>query len=303
MRRLGAGRAPALLIALVGFSLLSVGDGIMKSMAGQWPGTGITTLRFAFGALLMGGIVAVREGRAGFRATHLWLHFARGAALAVASTCFYLAIFVMPLAEATTIQFLSPMLVGVIAWAVLGERMSRAGAGATAVAFAGVLMVLRPGGGTFGWTALLPLCSASGLATLVVLNRRAVGTASVLGSQFLIAAFCTPLLIAVTLIGHLSGVPSLALGPLPWSVAARALAIAGTASLGHTLIFTATVRAGAVEIAPMVYGQLLVATTLGAVFYGDVPDGWALVGAAVVVSAGLFLWRRQRRRNLGGAPA
>ena len=103
----------------------------MKSMAGQWPGTGITTLRFAFGALLMGGIVAWREGLAGFRATHLWLHFARGGALAVASTCFYLAIFVMPLAEATTIQFLSPMLVGVIAWAVLGERMSRAGVGAT----------------------------------------------------------------------------------------------------------------------------------------------------------------------------
>ncbi len=297
------GRALALPVALAGFSLLSVGDGVMKSMAGQWPGTGITTLRFAFGAALMGGVVLWREGRAGFRATRLGLHAARGCALAVASLCFYLAIFTMPLATATTIQFVSPMLVGLIAAVALGERMRWEGVVATVAAFAGVLIVLRPGSVELGWNALLPLASAFGLASLIVLNRMASGTASVLGSQFLVAAFCTPVLLMASVVGHLTGAPSLHLGPLPWSVAARALAIAGTASLGHTLIFAATLRVGAAEIAPMVYGQLLVALTLGAVFYGDRPDGWSLLGAAVVVGAGLFLWRRQGRRNLGGAPA
>lgn len=295
-------RGPALLIALIGFGTLSVGDGIMKSMAGEWPGTAITTLRFAFGALVLGGLLAWREGRAGFRFTRLGLHAARGGALAVASLCFYLAIFVMPLATATTIQFLSPMLTGIIAALVLRERMRWEGALATACAFAGVLIVLRPGGGDLGWSALLPLVAACGMATLIVLNRMAAGTATVLGSQFLLAVFCTPVLLVVTVVGHLSGLPSLVVGAVSASVVARAFVIACTASAAHTLIFAATVRAGAAEIAPMVYIELLVALAIGAVFYDTQPDAWTLTGAAVVIGAGLFLWSRQRRRNLGGAP-
>ena len=289
-------------LAGCGFALLSVGDGIMKSMAGEWPGTAITTLRFAFGALLLGAIIIWREGRDGFRARRLPLHAARGAALAVASLCFYLAVFVMPLATATSIQFLSPMLTGVVAAILLRERITRDGLIAIAAAFVGVIVVLRPDSGTLGASALLPLAAACGLSTLIVLNRMVAGTASVLGSQFLLAAFCTPVLLVVTVVGHLSGLQSLAVGPVPPTVVARAAAIALTASLGHTLIFSATVRTGAVEIAPMVYVELLVAVTLGALFYDNRPDGWTLAGAAIVIFAGLFLWSRQRRRNLGSTP-
>ena len=295
-------QAPALLIALAGFALLSVGDAIIKSVAGEWPGTALTALRFALGTVLMGGVVWVREGAGAFRVRRIGLHMARGAAWAVAALSFYLAIFVMPLAQATTIQFLSPMLVGLIAAGVLGERMTGSAWIATLAAFAGVLIVLRPDGQT-GWSALLPLSAASGMATLIVLNRLAAGTGSVLASQFYAALFCTPVVLLATLVGHWSGVEALRVTPLPVSVALRAGAVACTASFAHTLVFIGTVRAGASEVAPMVYVQLLVALGLGAVLYGDWPDGWALLGAALVVGAGLFLWSRQRRRNLGGAPA
>lgn len=296
-------RAPALLIALAGFGLLSVGDAIIKSVAGEWPGTALTTLRFAIGSVLIGLIVLVREGAPAFRVRRIGLHVARGIAWAVAALSFYLALFAMPLAQATTIEFLSPMLVGLIAAATLGERMTRSALIATMVAFAGVLIVLRPGGAGFDWSALLPLLAATGMATLIVLNRLAAGTASVLASQFYAALFCTPVVLAATIIGHWSGIEALRVTPLPGSVLLRAAAVACTASLAHTLVFTATVRAGASEVAPMVYVQLLVALALGAVFYDDRPDGWALVGAALVIGAGLFLWSRQRRRNLGGVPA
>ena len=296
-------RAPALLLALAGFGLLSVGDAIIKSVAGEWPGTALTTARFAIGSVLMAAIVLAREGWAGFRIRRVGLHVARGAAWAVAALSFYLALFVMPLAQATTIQFLSPMLVGLIAAGALGERMTGAAWVATAAAFAGVLIVLRPGGDQFGWSALLPLLAATGMATLIVLNRLAAGTASVLGSQFYAALFCTPWVLAATIVGHASGAAAFHVAPMPASVLLRAAAVACTASVAHTLVFTATVRAGASEVAPMVYVQLLVSLALGAMFYADWPDGWALAGAALVVGAGLFLWSRQRRRNLGGAPA
>ena len=303
MTRHTAGRALALPTALAGFGLLSVGDAIIKSVAGDWPGTALTTLRFAIGSVLMGLIVLGREGASAFRVDRIGLHVARGAAWAVAALSFYLAIFVMPLAQATTIQFLSPMLVGLIAASALGERMTGSAVAATAVAFVGVVVVLRPGDGGFGLTALLPLLAATGMASLIVLNRLAAGTGSVLASQFYAALFCTPFVLVATLIGHASGLEALRVTPLPGSVLLRAAAVACTASLAHTLVFTATVRAGASEVAPMVYVQLLVALALGAAFYGDRPDGWALGGAVLVVGAGLFLWSRQRRRNLGGAPA
>lgn len=56
-----------------------------------------------------------------------------------------------------------------------------------------------------------------------------------------------------------------------------------------------TVRAGAGTVAPMTYGQLLVAEALGALFFGEVPDAAALAGAVLIVGAGLYMWYATRR--------
>ena len=79
-----------------------------------------------------------------------------------------------------------------------------------------------------------------------------------------------------------------------WSVIARCAFIGMTATLAQWLIFMGTVRAGAGTVAPMTYGQLLMAVVLGFVFFGDRPGLAALAGAAVIIGAGLFLWWRGR---------
>jgi drug/metabolite transporter (DMT)-like permease len=129
------------------------------------------------------------------------------------------------------------------------------------------------------------------MAVLILLNRKAAGTASVLALQFNVAALSAPILIAAAVFGDLSGSPGLDVGWPHWSVILRCAIVAVSASCAHALIFMATTRASAATIAPMTYVQLIVAMTIGALVFGDLPDFTSIVGSALIVGSGLYLWR------------
>ena len=279
-----------MLLALAGFAMLSCGDAVIKSMAGAWPGTAVAALRFTIGAVGLAVIIAVRSGRRGFYVPRPQLQLARGAMLAGSSLAFFIAVFAMPLAEATAIGFISPLLAGGFSWALLAERPPAIIWLASALAFAGVLIVLRPNVAELGFVAVLPLGAAAGFALMLVLNRMVAGLADVLLMQFLISAVAAPLLIVATLIGEASGVRAFAVSTPDLSVVARCTLVAVTATLSHVLIYSATTLASAGRIAPMVYIQLIVAMILGFVFYRDTPDATAMAGAALIISGGLLLW-------------
>src|SRR5688572_16678923 len=130
----------ALLIALAGFCSLSVGDAVVKSMAGAWPAPAVSALRYCFGVAGLALYVALAHGRAGFVLPRPGLQLGRGAAVALATLCFFLGVMAMPLADATAIQFTSPILTALLAPLVLGERTRRTTWVATLLAFAGVLV-------------------------------------------------------------------------------------------------------------------------------------------------------------------
>lgn len=285
------GRA-GLLYALAGFALLPVGDSVVKSMAGEWPGTAVAALRFTIGACALGLLLAIREGRSGFRIRRPGLHAARGIALAGASLCFFLAIFVMPLAEATTISFVSPLAAAALSALFLGEHPPRALWPASGLALAGVILVLRPNLAEVGWAGALPLLSAVIFAAMIVLNRAAAGTGSMIAMQFAISAGAAIMLVISAVAGHFAGIPDFVVTWPDWTVIARCAFVAVTATSAHALIFLATMRAPAAAIAPMVYVQLLMAMAIGAVFFGDLPDLAGLAGALLVIAGGLYLWRQ-----------
>ncbi len=83
-----------------------------------------------------------------------------------------------------------------------------------------------------------------------------------------------------------------------WSVVARCAFIGLSATLAQWLIYMGTAKAGAGTIAPMTYGQLLMAVALGWIFFADIPDLLVLLGAAVIIGAGLYLWYAGRKRDL-----
>jgi drug/metabolite transporter (DMT)-like permease len=285
----------ALGLALSGFALLSVGDALAKSMAADWPGTAIATLRYIAGALGLAAIIWSRHGVAGFSLPMPWVQFGRGAAVALGSVCFFVGIHYMPLAEATVIQFTNPVITAILSALFLRESAPRAVWVATGLASAGVVLVLKPGLLHLGPAALLPLGTAFGMACMMILNRKAAGMASVLVMQFLISAMAIPFLIGLTAAGHFSGIAALAVGAPKTRVIVKCLVMAVTASTAHGLIFAATERASAALVAPMTYVQLLTAVVIGWVVFGNLPGAATYAGSALVIAGGLYLWWSERR--------
>ena len=292
----------ALILALFGFSLLSVGDAVVKSMAGAWPGTAVSALRYCFGAIGLAAVVGAVKGGAGFAMPRPWLQIGRGAAVGLATICFFMGVMALPLADATAIQFTSPMLTGILSALVLGEKAPKAVWGATALAFAGVLIVLRPNLLALGPAAFWPLGAAFGMAWLMILNRKAAGLASALAMQLLLAATAAPMLIVAATLFHLSGAADFRIPPPSDEVILKCGLVAFTATTGHLLIYSATVRASAAVVAPMTYVQLIVAAALGWAWFGHRPDGAMLGGAALIVMGGLWLWRSQKPTSVPETP-
>ena len=285
--------------ALAGFACLSVGDAVIKSIHGGWAPTAIAATRYVLGAAGLGVLLALREGRAGFSMPSPALQLLRGFGVSITTVGFFAAVMVMPLAEATAITFTSPMITALLSALFLGEPARRETVFASIVAFAGTLIVLRPNLAELGLAALLPLISAVGMSLLMIGNRATAGKASALASQFFVASVASPMLIAATLIGGLSGLPRLALTVPDWTILARCAVVACSASFAHWAIFKGTAKAGAAAIAPMTYVQLLVATVLGVALFGGWPDGPTLLGSALIIAAGLWLWRSGSCRSAG----
>ena len=284
----------ALLMALAGFPIRWGGDAVGKSRAGQWPAPAVSALRYSFGVLGLGAAVALVHGRAGFVVPRPWLQLGRAAAVSLATICFFLGVMSMPLADATAIQFTSPILTALLSGIVLRERVPAAAAGATLLAFAGVLVVLRPNVLELGPSAFYPLGAAFGMSWLIMLNRKSAGDAPALVMQFVLAMFAMPLLIvAATTLSLVGGLGFRV--PLPGlEVVMKCAFVALCASIGHLLLYAATIRANAAVIAPTTYVQIMMASLLGWLWFGDAPDATAIGGAALIIAGGLWLWRSQR---------
>ncbi len=289
-----------LLYALAGFATLSFGDVVVKTMSGQWAPTAIAMTRYVLGAMGLGAVLLWREGPRAFIMPVPGAQVLRGAAVALATVGFFSAIFVLPLATATSITFTSPMLTALLAALLLGEPARRETVIASIIAFIGVLVVLRPNFLTAGWAALLPLLSALGMSVLMIGNRFVAGKGSALAMQFFVAAIASPFLVLAATGLHFSGIERFAVHWPHWSVLARCALVACSATCAHWLIFMGTTRAGAATVAPMTYVQLLIATLAGWLLFDNHPDAISLLGAAIIIGAGLYLWRAGRVREVTG---
>ena len=279
-----------ILIALCGLALLSFGDAVIKTMAGELSPLLVAAIRFALGSAGLSLLLAMNEGKRAFRPQSPRLQAARGFCLAAASLCFFSAIFVMPLATAMALAFVSPVIVALLSGPLLGEKVRPATWVASFIALAGVALVLRPNFAALGLVALLPLASAFFFALMILANRASAGQGSALSMQVFVQIGAMPLLILAAIGGHFSGVENLRITVPDWSVVARCAVVAVTASSAHWLAYIGTQRAGAATIAPTTYIQMLVATFLGWWWFDDVPDLLTLAGAAIIIGAGLLLW-------------
>ncbi|MWV29453.1 DMT family transporter [Aurantiacibacter rhizosphaerae] len=293
-----------LLYALAGFCLLTIGDSIVKGIDGAWAPTAIAAWRYGLGALGLTALLVMKEGLQPLRnIPRPGMQVLRGTGVGIATISFFAGLWLMPLTDAIALAFTQPIFTAVLAATFLGEKLRWQTVLATLVAFAGVLIVLRPNFAEIGLGALLPLGAALGMAILVTANRAVAGAGSALAMQAYVAIFATIVLVTGMVIGHLSGVASLHVEWPVWHIPARVAIIAVTASAAHWLIYLGTERAGAATVAPMTYGQLIAASVIGYIFFSEVPDLTAMLGAGLIILSGLFLWHQGRNRRGARVPA
>ncbi len=286
-----------LLFALAGFCTLSIGDAIIKGMAGEWPAPAMAATRYILGTLLLGVLIVRSEGAGALALPKDKLQWLRGIAISMSAIGMFLAVWIMPLAEATTIAFTQPMITALLAMLFLSERAHKSTWIATIAAFIGVFIVLRPNFDSAGWGVLFPLMGATGMAITIIANRKVHGRASILAMQYYMSVTAMIFLIFATLVGHFSGLEGFTMSWPHWSIVARCAFIGLSATLAQWFIYMGTARAGAGTIAPMTYGQLLMAVAFGYLFFDDVPDAIAMLGAAIIIGAGLYLWHAGRQRD------
>jgi len=213
------------------------------------------------------------------------LQVLRALALMAAVSGMFVAVGLMPLADAITIGFIAPLMIAAAASWFLRERVTRSQWLAILVGFAGVLIVIRPGTSIFDAASLVPLGAAVCVALYQTLTRP-------------ISQVVTPtsMLYAATLVGL--AVSSLAL-PLTWETPSLAqtgfLTIAACfGAAAHFLLIRAYHAAPASLVAPFAYSEIVWASAIGFAAFGDVPDGATLIGGAILIASGLYLLRKPR---------
>lgn len=311
MVRVSGLSAPALgaLCALGASAAFTLNDMAVKALSGDYALYQVILIRSVVAlSLTLGLIMPLTGGWRQMRTRRPALHLLRGVFIVIANMAFLTGLATMPLAEATAIFFVSPLLIAVLSVVVLGETVGPRRWAAIAVGLAGVLIIVRPGTAAFQPVSLLPLVAALFYALNHTMTRRLGVTDSAPTLAFYIqVTFLTVSLTAGIAFGDGrldSGDDGVALGFLTrawvWPASADwgVLALTGIGSaMGGLLISQAYRMCEAALVAPLEYVALPMAITWGFLVFGELPDGVAWAGIALILGSGLYMvWRETRVR-------
>ncbi|SET81072.1 DMT family transporter [Oceanicella actignis] len=279
-------RGAALMVAaMAGFA---ANDAIMKGVLESLPLFQAVFLRGLMGTALM-ALAAWRLGALRLpRGRDARLMAWRTAAEAGATAFYLTALMRMPLANATAILQAMPLTVTFAAALFLGAPVGWRRWSAIAAGFVGVLVILRPGPEGFGAGSLWVLAAVACMTARDLLSRSL--------SPALPSATATLWTMAALTLLAAPAAAAQGWAPVTPALALRLAAAACLILVGFGCVIAAMRVGDVAAVAPFRYVILVFAMILGAVFYGERPDAPMLLGAAIVIGAGLYTLRRERIR-------
>jgi drug/metabolite transporter (DMT)-like permease len=212
---------------------------------------------------------------------------ARALLLITATMSNFVALAYLPLTVTSAIMFSSPILVCLISFLALGERVGPWRLFAILVGFLGVLIVIRPFGEAFHPAMLLSIYNALSLALYSILTRRLAGIVATDTQQFYMGAIGTFVMLPFAVWSW--RVPEHA---LDW-VLLIGVGVFGWA--GHQLLTNAHRYGSANTLMPYTYSFMIYLAIMGYFVFDHVPDVWTIVGALVIILSGLIIWKREQK--------
>jgi drug/metabolite transporter (DMT)-like permease len=273
-RGLAAAVGASLMMALMGTCVKVAARDINNEM--------VVFLRSAFGLMfLLPGLLQL--GPAGMRTTRIGGHLARSLAGLAAMYCFFYAIAHMHLAEAVLLNFSSPVFTAILAAVWLKEPLSRKTVAAVAIGLLGITCILKPTPVHFSPVSIVGLGSAV-LAAVAMVNIRALASTDPTWRIVLYFSIISTVVSALALPWHWQ---------TPTPRALLAMAGAGlAASLGQLLMTYSYTTATAARVGTLNYSTVVFAALLGWLFWDEQPDALAVLGALLIIVAGVLVTKR-----------
>jgi drug/metabolite transporter (DMT)-like permease len=222
------------------------------------------------------------------RTERLGVQLARPAFLVASITALFIGLTYLPIAEATAIGFTAPLFITALSVPILKEKVGLHRWVAVVIGLAGVLIVIRPGGGLWHWASLMPLIGAVFFAFFQLITR------------VLAASERTNTTLFYTGLGGL--VWTSLMVPFYWTAPSMVhwlvfLSTGAMGALAHLCMISAFNRAEASLLAPYNYSKMIWVAMLGYAVFGDIPSTNMWVGTAVIVAAGGYVFYRERRHG------
>ncbi len=219
------------------------------------------------------------------KTSRFWDHAARAVSGVLAMYCFFFSISRLHLAEAISLNFTSPLIIPVMAFLMIGEKVSRFVAGILLVGFAGVLLVIKPGFGVFQPAALVGILSAFFAAFALINIRKLTNTEPAIRVVFYFSLIAS----AITVVPMLR--VWIAPTPIQWVML---FAIGAFATVGQWLLTRGYASGPAGKLAVFHYSAVIFAGLVDWIVWQSRPDALSLAGVALISLAGIVVSRSEK---------
>jgi drug/metabolite transporter (DMT)-like permease len=260
-------------------------DAGVKYLVKHYPVVQVVWARYFFHLVLLTAVFA-KSLPVLVKTTNLKIQIVRSILLLATTALFFTGLRFVPLADMTAIMMVAPLIVTALSMPLLKEPVGPRRWLGVVVGFAGALIIIRPTSGVMQLAALLPLAAAASYALYQISTRHLSSSDPVL----------TTLLYSATSGAVLTSflVPFYWTWPTPMGWALL-LYTGFCGGFGHFALIKAFTSAPAAVITPFSYTSLIWATGWGFFVYGEFPDHWTIVGAAIIALSGLYVFFREQR--------
>jgi drug/metabolite transporter (DMT)-like permease len=234
--------------------------------------------RYLIQALFSTVFFLPKRGMALFKTDHPRFQVARGVLLFVSSMCAFYGLKYLPVGEFTAIASVTPLVVTLMAAMSLGEKVRKLRWALVLGAFAGTMVIVRPGSQHFDWVLIFPLLLILTNSSFQLLTRKMTSTEDPVTMNVLTGW-------VGTLLGALI-LPFVWELPTDWHLWLQLLIMGIFATVGHYLLIMAFSKAPATVLTPYFYTQIGFAMLGGWLMFDHVPDHWTLVGIGIVAMCG-----------------
>ncbi len=275
-------------LMLLGVFMFSFGDALGKFIVGTYAVGQLLLLR-ACAALVLLAPLIWRDRAAFARIERPGLQLARVLLSTLEVAAFFVAVVYLPLADVITYYLACPVFVAALSALVLRERIGWRRWSAILAGFCGVLIAMQPSVHTVTWPALIALGGSLSFSVLMLVTRSLRATPDIVlaTSQFVGTLTCGAVLVPFGWVTPTLG--SLGL-----------FALAGWISICALLCVNRSLKlAPASTVVPYQYSMIVWAVMFGLVVFGDVPPPATLIGAAIIIAAGFYIFLREQALGKG----